>query len=168
MLAPHLNYLYRLAHRLTCASADAEDLVQDVLLKIYARRMELAAIESLRPWLAKVMLRTFLDQRRKLKRSPLSLLKFFSSEEGTEQLLETLASDKPDPAELLDQRLTNARLLKALRKLKEDQRVVCVLHDMEEYTLVEMEQILGTPIGTLKSRLHRARAKLRKMLLQGS
>src|SRR5947208_16187330 len=61
LLRPQVEYLYRLAWRFTGSVADAEDLVQDLLLKLYPRTRELLDIEHLRPWLAKVLYRQYID-----------------------------------------------------------------------------------------------------------
>lgn len=61
LLRPHVEYLYRLAWRFIASEADAEDLVQDLLLKLYPRTAELAAVEVLRPWLARVLYRQYVD-----------------------------------------------------------------------------------------------------------
>ena len=70
----------------------------------------------------------------------------------------------PEPAELVEQQLTQERLLRAWEQLGEEHRVVLSMHDIEDYTLPELAQIMDVPLGTLKSRLHRARARLRELL----
>ncbi|MFQ5488882.1 MAG: RNA polymerase sigma factor, partial [Gammaproteobacteria bacterium] len=65
LLRPHLEQLYRLAYRFTGNATDAEDLVQDLLIKIYPRREELKQVEKLRPWLARVMYNLFIDHKRR-------------------------------------------------------------------------------------------------------
>ena len=72
LLRPHVEHLYRLAWRFTGNKADAEDLVQDVLLKLYRRTHELARIEQLRPWLAKVLYHQYIELVRQRARSPLA------------------------------------------------------------------------------------------------
>ena len=72
------------------------------------------------------------------------------------------------PHELTDQQLTQERILAVWPLLGEDHRVVLAMHDIEDYSLPELAQMLDVPIGTLKSRLHRARARLRELLLERS
>ncbi len=163
LLRPHLHHLYQVAFRFVGNAADAEDLVQDVLVKLYPKRRQLADIETLRPWLTRVLYRMFIDQRRKMNRSPLSLVKGGVDEQGT-SVLDRLHSPEPDPADQVDRAITRKRLQKAINSLNHDQQSLCLLHDVEGYTLQELEGILETPIGTLKSRLHRARARLRVLL----
>jgi len=81
LLRPHLDALYRLAYRFTGNPADAEDLVQDVLIKLYPRRAELASIERLRPWLARVLYRQFVDKSRIHARTPFASLELVDEDD---------------------------------------------------------------------------------------
>ncbi len=157
-MASHVEYLYRVAYRF-CGNnqADAEDLVQDLLIKLYPRVEEIRALEHLRPWLVRVMYRQFIDQVRRNKRSPL-----YGADDVMK--LEIAADEGQTAASLLEQERLQHQLLTAMNALNEEQRAVVSLHDIEGYTLQELEDMLETPIGTLKSRLHRARAKLRGVL----
>mgnify|MGYP003507901105 CR=1 FL=1 len=154
LLAPHIEHLYRLAYRFTGNRPDAEDLVQDLLVKLYPRRTELAGIEYLQPWLVRTLYNLFIDAVRRAGRNPLAT----ASSDDT--LPELEAVPERDPEDLLLQQ----QLQQALLELNPDQRSLIVLHDIEDYTLPELEQLLDTPIGTLKSRLHRARERLRARL----
>ncbi|MDX9739791.1 MAG: RNA polymerase sigma factor [Gammaproteobacteria bacterium] len=164
VVRPHLGPLYRLAYRLAGRREDAEDLVQDLLTKLYARREELDKVEHPRSWLMRVLYRLFIDQRRQRMRSPLHLVP--DSQSGdTEMILERLVADD-EPAAETERDDQQRALLAALAKLSEDHRRVLALHDIEGYTLEEMQEIIDCPIGTLKSRLHRARARLRELLVE--
>lgn len=169
LISPHLNNMYRLAYRFTGNTADSEDLVQDVLVKIYPRRQQVFRIEKLRPWLAKILYRLFIDQHRRATRSPLRLLKFSVKESyERENTIENVPAENPGPAEIIDQQLSYSKIMQALDGLNDDQRHLCILHDVEGYTLNELVDILNSPLGTLKSRLHRARATLRRKLNRGT
>ena len=152
-LKPHLPKLFRLACRLTPTKADAEDLFHDVLVKLFSRRTELTSIRELAPWLGRVLYNQFVDDVRRYGRQPVKLV-------GTSDPVEELADPDTDPTRSLQQ----AELSAALQKLSEDHRTVLVLHDVEGYTLKEIAELFDTPEGTLKSRLHRARARLRELL----
>ncbi len=165
LVRPHLHSLYSAAYRFLGNTADAEDLVQDVMVKLYPKRNELTKVEKLRPWLMTVLYRTFIDRKRKSNRSPLVLMSGIKRDDNSyTDFFEIVASKTSGPSESLEQVFTRNRLQKALGKLNEDQRNVCILHDMEGYTLTELSEILSAPVGTLKSRLHRARARLRNIL----
>jgi RNA polymerase sigma-70 factor (ECF subfamily) len=158
LVRPHLTYLYRLAFRFCRNQADAEDLVQDLLLKLYPRCAELDEVDKLRPWLVTSLYRMFVDGTRRQKRSPLELI------DDEAAFYETAASGETSPAQDLaeDQRIN--QIQSAFERLSEDHRVLLTLHDIEGYRLVELEKILEVPVGTLKSRIHRARARMRALL----
>lgn len=157
LLQPHLEKLYRLAYRLTSNVPDAEDLVGDVVLKLYERRDELTSIRELAPWLGRVLYNQFIDDKRRYGRQPLKLVDANAGVDeqpgrGAEPLAATLTADI---AKSLDA---------ALAKLGEDHRMVVLLHDSEGYKLKEIQELTGIPVGTLKSRLHRGRERLRELL----
>ena len=157
LLKPHLPKLYRLAYRLTTNTADAEDLVQDVLVKLFSRQDELTSIRDLAPWLGRVLYNQFIDDVRRYGRQPLKLV-------NTDRDVDEVTAQGADPESATAHANASAQLLKALEKLSEDHRVVLVLHDVEGYTIKEIEEITGISQGTLKSRLHRARQRLRDLL----
>lgn len=165
LLRPHLEQLYRLAYRFTGNATDAEDLVQDLLIKIYPRREELKQVEKLRPWLARVMYNLFIDHKRRHSRSPVHLaVDNNSGDEDGGGPLDQIASESAGPEEETARHIDLAHLQASLAQLSDDHRLVLMLHDIEGYTLEEMTAIVESPIGTLKSRLHRARARLRDIL----
>ncbi|MBL1278179.1 MAG: sigma-70 family RNA polymerase sigma factor [Ectothiorhodospiraceae bacterium] len=158
LVRPHLTYLYRLAFRFCGNQEDAEDLVQDLMIKLFPRCAELEDVDRLRPWLVTSLYRMFVDGTRRKKRSPMELI------DDEAAFYETIANCESTPSQDLaeDQRIT--QLQEAFERLSDDHRVLLTLHDIEGYRLVELEKILNVPVGTLKSRIHRARAKMRKML----
>lgn len=161
LLRPHVDFLYRLAYRFTGATADAEDLVQDTLIKLLPHTGEMQKVEQLRPWLARVLYRQFVDFVRRRGRSPLRAV---ATDDGDGDPLEQLPAADDDPEESFDRSLRHEHLIYALEQLAPEQRAVVTLHDVEGYRLEELEEVLETPLGTLKSRLHRARARLRRLL----
>ena len=167
LLRPHLEQLYRLAYRFTGNPTDAEDLVQDLLIKIYPRREELKQVEKLRPWLARVMYNLFIDHKRRHSRSPVHLaVDNIGDEESGGSLLDQIPTEAAGPEEETARHIDLTHLQASLEALSDDHRLVLMLHDIEGYTLEEMTAIVECPIGTLKSRLHRARARLREILGQ--
>ncbi|MFC1523409.1 RNA polymerase sigma factor [Thermodesulfobacteriota bacterium] len=163
---PHLNYLYRIAYRFTGSTADAEDLVQEVLLKVLPKYQGIAP-GKIRPWLAKVTYRTFIDRKRSFKRSPFSLLSFRDPRDDRD-VVDAIQSTAPGPAEAVERKSANKSLMQALSMLNEEQRAVCIMHDMEGYTLAELVSICHAPLGTLKSRLSRARQRLKNIIGDGA
>ncbi len=161
LVSPHVEQLYRLAYRYTGQQADAEDLVQDLLIKLYPRTKELQQVAQLRPWLAKSLYYLYIDRYRAKQRNPIEF--------GQEHNVEEHPSLDAHQGELSPQRQDTIRdLQRAIEHLSDDHRILILMHDVEAYTLTELETILDTPLGTLKSRLHRGRAKLRKQLEEGT
>lgn len=155
LVRPHIAALHRVAWRWTRDRQTAEDLVQDLLLKVVDHIAEMRRIEQLRPWLVKVMYRRFVDLYRRDTRSPI--------DSTTEADPDRAAG--PDPIEALEwQQL----LAGALAQLEPDHRDVILLHDMEGYTGPEVAEILDLNEGTVKSRLHRARERLRSLVDPGT
>jgi len=163
LLRPHLDRLYRLAYRLAGSKPEADDLFQDVLLKAFARLDNLLEVEEPGPWLCRVMYNHFIDNRRRFARARL-----VSVEESRlpGQSVESLPGDL-DPVRDAERLDNITQLEQAFAALSDEHRLVVLLHDTEGYKLEEIQQITGDPLGTIKSRLHRARARLREILGEG-
>ena len=158
LVSPHTEHLYRVSYRFCGNRDDAEDLVQDLYIKLYSRNTELSHIEQLRPWLAKSLYRLYIDQYRRNSRSPISLV----GDDYT--TLESVAPAGEGPEARFRQSEQQAAVQLALAKLSEEHRSLLILADIEGYNLPELQQVFDIPEGTVKSRLHRARAKLREIL----
>jgi RNA polymerase sigma-70 factor (ECF subfamily) len=163
LMREHIPALYRSAYRWTGAVDRAEDLVQQLLVRLYPRLAELRELDRLRPWALRVMYRIFVDGIRRERASPVQFGAETLAEDATAED-EAWLDPGPGPAELAERELTQERLVRAWERLGEDHRVVLSLHDIEDYSLPELSQIMDIPLGTLKSRLHRARARLRELL----
>jgi RNA polymerase sigma-70 factor (ECF subfamily) len=163
LLHEHVAPLYRAAYRWTGDVDRAEDLVQQLLVRLYPRLAELRELDRLRPWALRVMYRIFVDGIRRERASPVQFGVETAADEATGED-EPWLDPGPGPAELAEQELTQERLVRAWERLGEDHRVVLSMHDIEDYSLPELSQIMDIPLGTLKSRLHRARARLRELL----
>lgn len=160
LLRPQLASLYRLAYRLSGEVADAEDLVQEVLIKAYGRRDELTSIAALGPWLARMLYNRFIDNTRRHRRKRLRTVSLDTDAAAGF----APASPDPGPESAAAAEFAISRLDAALAKLSQDHRSVLLMHDSEGYKLDEIHVITSVPVGTLKSRLHRARARLRELL----
>jgi RNA polymerase sigma-70 factor, ECF subfamily len=160
---PYLDKMYPAALRLTGNSADAEDLVQETFAKAYA------AFGQFEPgntgaWLHRILTNTFISGYRKRRHEPLVAV--------AGQVWEgQLAWSRYQPSgglasaetEVLE-RQSDPRISRALRALSQDLRTVVYLADIEGYAYREIAQATGTPLGTVRSRLHRARRQLRELL----
>jgi RNA polymerase sigma-70 factor (ECF subfamily) len=152
LLRPHLDHLYRLAYRFTGATDRAEDLIQDLLVRVYPRCEELAVIEQPRPWLTRVMYRIFIDQVRHESRAPHmpiadSRLTNEFADEGDPYA--EVADTAPGPEDELAMQFDRERLTRAWEQLNPDQRALLTLFEIEGYTLQELEVMLECTRGTL-------------------
>jgi RNA polymerase sigma-70 factor (ECF subfamily) len=170
LVEPYMDQLYRVAFRYTTSKDRAEDLVQTTLTKLFPKTDELLKLEKPGPWLIRVMHRQFIDDLRRYQRSPVSLIgdiRQNGDEEGASaDICENAISSDAGPEEATMMAQKRAKLQAAWVKLSTNHRIVLSLHDIEGYTLIELAESLETPIGTLKSRLTRARARLRGILLE--
>jgi RNA polymerase sigma factor (sigma-70 family) len=151
----HGRFLYTVAYRLTGNREDAEDLVQEVLLRV-RRGLETYQPGSMEGWLSRIATNAFLDNVRRKKRRPEDLL----PEEPDWVLPPSSGADEALAAEVLPDDIQAA-----LRELPEDFRAAVVLCDVVGLSYQEIGQSLGVPVGTVRSRIHRGRAMLRKTLL---
>jgi len=161
-VVPVLGQLYRVALRMTHNPADAEDLVQEVTTRAYAALHQLRPGTSPKAWLHRILANTFATGYRKRRREP----QRGYDGDFPEWLLAagSLApTARSAEAEALDL-LADSEILRALRDLPEDFRMAVYLADIEGYAYKEIAEIMGTPVGTVMSRLHRGRGRLRKQL----
>jgi RNA polymerase sigma-70 factor (ECF subfamily) len=159
---PVLGQLYRVALRMTHNPADAEDLVQEVTTRAYAALHQLRPGTSPKAWLHRILANTFATGYRKRRREP----QRGYNGDFPEWLLAagSLApTARSAEAEALDL-LADSEILRALRDLPEDFRMAVYLADIEGYAYKEIAEIMGTPVGTVMSRLHRGRGRLREQL----
>lgn len=162
LILPLLDDLYRYAYRLTGQQANAEDLVQELVTRLHTKQVDLVALENRKTWLLRTLYNLFIDLYRQEKRH-LSVIDSYT-DAGVE--LEQFAANTATPEELTSQFAEMRQIERAVQNLNPEQRALIALHDIEGHTLQEIETITGIPLGTLKSRLHRARHSLREQLLE--
>jgi RNA polymerase sigma-70 factor, ECF subfamily len=162
-VVPYLGRLYPAAMRMTRNISDAEDLVQETSAKAYACFHQFQPDTNLRAWLHRIMANTFINGCRKSRREPLCTLSADFRDESQVSNDPLRPSARSAEAEALD-RLADSDILAALRGLPEAFRVSIYLADIEGYPYREIAELTGVPIGTVMSRLHRGRAKLRRAL----
>lgn len=160
LVRPHFDRLYRLAYRLTGRKAEAEDLFQELLIKAFGKLDDLVEIDVPASWLSRVMYNLFIDEQRRFARRRMHVVE--EGALGGVSLEEFAGTDNPEQ----DQRRLEKyeRLDAALQQLSDEHRIIVLLHDTEGYKLDEIHTLMDIPVGTVKSRLHRARARLREIL----
>ncbi|MGH2373131.1 MAG: sigma-70 family RNA polymerase sigma factor [bacterium] len=163
LVAQYGRHIYAIAYRMAGNEADAKDIAQEAFVRVWRalRRIEPGA--SLEGWLYRIVSNLFIDLvRRRPKVRVQSLDEPLATGEGE------MARERPDPAADVERTVVEAtvdrRIQQALLALPPDLRMVVLLADIEGYAYEEIATILAVPLGTIKSRLHRARRALRDRL----
>lgn len=146
---PHLDAAYSLARWLARSPADAEDIVQDAMLRAF-RAFDSVRREAVRPWLMAIVRNCFHDHAARTRR-------YAPAGDELERRPDEAATPEADAARASERR----RLEGLLARLPDDFRVVLVLREVEDLSYREIAEAIGVPVGTVMSRLARARALLR-------
>lgn len=163
---PLLPNLYAAAMRMTRNPSDAEDLVQDTYLRAFRGFAGFREGTNLKAWLYRILTNSYINTYRKRQREPQTV-------DGPDDIEEWYLYDKlggrsvevSAEVEVLD-RLPDSEVKAALESLPENFRIPVLLADVEGFSYKEIAEIMGTPIGTVMSRLHRGRKALEKALWQ--
>jgi RNA polymerase sigma factor (sigma-70 family) len=151
----HSARVYRLAYRLTGNSHDAEDLTQEVFVRVF-RSLDSYVPGTFEGWLHRITTNLFLDMARRKQR-----IRFEGLADETES---RLGGSEPTPAQAFDDRHLDGDIHAALMALAPEYRAAVILCDIEGLSYEEIADTLGVKLGTVRSRIHRGRAHLRKAL----
>jgi RNA polymerase sigma-70 factor (ECF subfamily) len=147
--------VFRLAYRLTGNKHDAEDLTQDVFVRVF-RSLSSYSPGTFEGWLHRITTNLFLDRVRRKQRIRFDAL--------PDDAADRLQGREPTPAVIFDERHLEADIQSALDALSPEYRAAVVLCDIEGLTYEEVGATLGVKLGTVRSRIHRGRAQLRRAL----
>jgi RNA polymerase sigma-70 factor (ECF subfamily) len=160
---PHLDALYGMALRLTHDERQAEDLVQDSLVKAFRFFHRFEKGTNVRAWLFKILVNTFYNTLRK-ERNVHRLALEAEVDPHYEQFLSASTVEGRRAEEILNDRLVLEKLREAVEKLPEEFRQTVLLCDLYDFNYKEIAEILDCPVGTVMSRLYRGRRLLQKKL----
>ena len=161
----HLDALYGTALRLTRDPSEAQDLVQDTLVRAYRFQHSFEPGTNLKAWLLRILTNTFINHYRRSARERRVLDHEEGSPVGDGVMSRSAMRGLVDSVSVAQEGLLREEIAAALDELPEDYRVMIVLADVEELSYKEIADAVGVPIGTVMSRLHRARKLMQKRLL---
>ena len=161
---PHLQALYAAALRMTRNEKDAEDLVQEALLRAYRFFDTFEAGTHCKAWLFRILTNVFCNQYRDRERENVILAEVESSSANLEQFLGGAGSSGRDTETALLGRMVSADVEKALAAVPSDFRMAVILADLEDFSYKEIAEIMDCPAGTVMSRLYRGRKMLQGLL----
>jgi RNA polymerase sigma factor (sigma-70 family) len=159
---PHIKSMYNFGFRLTLDRDDAQDLVQDTYLKAYRFIESFQKGTNAKAWLFRILKNSFINDYRKKSKEPnkvdyQEVETYYNSEEVDRQITPDLRVESLN--NMIGDEISNA-----LNSLDVDFKTVIILCDLEGFKYEEMAKILDIPIGTVRSRLHRARNLLKEKL----
>ncbi|MCL2854690.1 MAG: sigma-70 family RNA polymerase sigma factor [Defluviitaleaceae bacterium] len=163
ILTAYEKFIYNFARRLMGNTEDAEDITQEVAIKIYRNLHNCRGEGLLRAWIARITHNACMDALRRKKGKYQDSLEMAEELSGLE-----LVDDTESPEETLVRKELGQYLEGALMQLPPSYRALITLRDMDGYSYEEVAEILSLPIGTVKSRLFRGRAKLKSILTEQS
>ena len=161
---PHLQALYAAALRMTRNEKDAEDLVQEALLRAYRFFDTFEAGTNCKAWLFRILTNVFCNQYRDRERETVILTEAESSSANLEQFLGGAGGVTSDTETALLGRMVSADVEKALAAVPSDFRMAVILADLEDFSYKEIAEIMDCPAGTVMSRLYRGRKILQGLL----
>ncbi|HIE52670.1 MAG TPA: sigma-70 family RNA polymerase sigma factor [Armatimonadetes bacterium] len=163
IMARYESKVYNLAYRLLNNQDDAFDIAQEAFIRIYRGLSRFRGSSTLSTWIYRITLNLCLDELKRRKRRPLSETEL-QEDDTPEPLLERVVDENSDPNVAVESQARQAIVQWALTQLPEHHRAVIVLYDLEGLSYTEIAEVLHTNVGTVKSRLNRARAALKELL----
>ena len=168
LIRRYQNRIYSAAYRLLGNAEEAEEVVQDTFVKVHQNLDKFRHQASFSSWVFKITHNLCMDiMRTKQRRNALQMISFDpqSSEDDSRAFkVSELPDEMPNPAQQLDSEEQGQVIAASMTKLPDNQRTVLMLHDIEGFSYQEIADLTGASIGTVRSRLHYGRIKLKEML----
>jgi len=165
LISAYERKVYNLAYRMCGDREDASDLAQEALVRAYRAMPRFREQSQFSTWLYRIVVNVCLDFQRSRKRHPsVSLDEPLSGDDG--DIPRQLTADTLDPEAQYERLETQAAVHRAIGRLNDDHRSVVIMRDIHELAYEEIAEVLGVALGTVKSRLNRARQALKEELLR--
>lgn len=163
LIAAHQKNIFSIAYRIAGNAEDAADMTQEVLIKVFQNLGKFHGHSKFSTWLYRVATNACLDAKKKMARhTALSLEREIETEEGT--LTTEPVDNAPTPDREAERKLLRQTVADAIAQLGKDHQKVLLLRDVHGFSYEEIARILRCTEGTVKSRIHRSRAQLKKIL----
>lgn len=163
LIDEHFKKIYNIAYRLSGNEADASDMTQEVLIKIFRHIGSFSGNSKFSTWVYRVATNTCLDELKKIKRRSTYSLDA-ELDTGENEVVVQVRDEAPTPDIAAEQKELSAAVGKAIKRLSPDHSAVVILRDIQGMSYEEVAKILNCSVGTVKSRLNRGRAQLKKIL----
>ena len=157
--------VYNIALRMLGNKEDASDIAQEVFIKVYKSIGGFKEEASLSTWIYRIATNVCLDELRKRKKTKIVSIDSTIQLEESEVSMQ-MPDERPQPDELLTQKELKQEVQKAINNLKEEHKTVIILRDINGYSYEEIAKILDCTLGTVKSRINRARNALKSILIK--
>ena len=164
----HQNRVYSAAFRILGNAEEAEEVVQDTFVKVHQNLGKFRNESSFSSWMFRISHNLCMDMLRSKQRRGFQFIHFESQAQEDPDISPTainqLPDDMPNPAQQMDAQEQEQIIAQSIQQLPDTQKTVLVLHDVEGFSYQEISEITGMNLGTVRSRLHYGRLKLRDIL----
>jgi RNA polymerase sigma-70 factor (ECF subfamily) len=163
LILAHEKLIFNIAYQMLGNVEDARDASQDIVLKIYRNLKKCSSLKHFKNWVCVITNNTCIDELRRRKGAALQSLDDMIESEGGDMPIQ-IASGDPTPLDEVVRRESAGALTDAINRLPPNQKSLIVLRDIQGLSYAELAAVTSLPDGTIKSRLSRARANLKKIL----
>ncbi|HEY9061590.1 MAG TPA: sigma-70 family RNA polymerase sigma factor [Pseudobacteroides sp.] len=165
LMEKYQKKVFNIALRLLGNYDDASEVTQEVFIRIYKSIGSFKGESQISTWIYRIATNVCLDELRKRKRKwVMSLDEEYHKENG--DYIIQVEDDKPTPDVVMEQKTIKSAVKNAIDKLSEKYKLIIILRDIQGFSYEEISEIVKTPVGTVKSRINRARLQLKELLLK--
>lgn len=164
LIKNHQKRAYNIALKMLKNPEDAMDISQEAFIKVFKYIDSYNNKSSFSTWIYRIVINTCLDYIKKNKNNVLYLDEPINTDDGS--IKREITDNKNNPEKILEKKINNEDINKAISMLKVKHRMIIILRDIQGFSYEEISKMLNLPLGTVKSRVKRARENLRKIILE--